>query len=176
MIEFKVTSTTKELKQILALQQENLRKSLTEEEIQTQGFVTVEHDFDTLYKMHEVHPHTIAKDGDKVIGYVLSMSKTFGDSIEVLKPMFAEFKKANITDNFIIMGQVCVAKGYRGKGVFRSLYNKMAETFSGKFTRIITEVDALNTRSLNAHKTVGFTNLCEYEAAGQLWKIIALDI
>jgi len=176
MIEFKVTSTTKELKQILALQQENLRKSLTEEEIQTQGFVTVEHDFDTLYKMHEVHPHTIAKDGDKVIGYVLSMSKAFGDSIEVLKPMFSEFKKANITDNFMVMGQVCVAKGYRGKGVFRSLYNKMAETFSGKFTRIITEVDALNSRSLNAHKAIGFHEIIEYQSKNQVWKIVAWDI
>jgi len=160
MIEYTITSSEKELRQILDLQQHNLRKN----------------EFETLLKMHEVHPHTIAKDGDKVIGYVLSMSKLFGDSIEVLKPMFAELKKENITDNFIIMGQVCVSKDYRGKGVFRNLYNKMAENFSGEFTRIITEVDTLNTRSLNAHKSVGFTNICDYKAADQLWKIISLDI
>jgi len=176
MIEFKVTTTTKELKQILDLQQQNLPKNLTKEEKETQGFVTVEHDFDTLHKMHEVHPHTIATDGDNVIGYVLSMSKVFGDSIAVLKPMFREIEKTNAADDFIVMGQVCVAKGYRGKGIFRSLYNKMAESFSGEFSCIITEVDALNTRSLNAHKAIGFKGLCEYEAGNQTWKVISWEI
>ena len=176
MIVFKTTTSTEELHQILALQQQNLPKNLTQQEKLIQGFVTVEHSFDILHKMHQVHPHTIAKDGDKVVGYVLSMSKTFGNSIDVLKPMFAEFKKANITDNFIVMGQVCIAKNYRKQGVFRGLYTKMAHTFSGEFTRIITEVDAVNTRSLNAHKAVGFTDVSEYTAAGQLWKIISLPI
>jgi len=176
MIEYTITSSEQELRQILDLQQQNLRKNLTEKEIQSQGFVTVVHEFKTLEKMHKVHPHTIAKDGDKVVGYVLSMSKLFGNSIEVLKPMFAELKKKNITDNFIIMGQICVSKNYRGKGVFRNLYHKMAKNFSGEFTRIITEVDALNTRSLNAHQAVGFKDICDYKASGQLWKIITWDI
>ena len=176
MITFKITSTQEELQQILDLQQQNLPKNLTREEIKTQGFVTVEHQFQILLEMHNVHPHTIAKDGEKVVGYVLSMSKTFGDSIDVLKPMFAEFKKANINDNFIVMGQVCISKNYRGKGLFRGLYNKMAENFSGDFTRIITEVDALNTRSLNAHYAIGFEDLSDYKASDQVWKIISLDI
>lgn len=176
MIAYTTTTSEKELRQILVLQQQNLRKNLNNEEIQSQGFVTVVHEYETLYKMHEVHPHTIAKANNTVIGYVLSMSKKFGDSIEVLKPMFAELKKKEITDNFIIMGQVCVSKDYRGKGVFRNLYNKMAENFSGEFSRIITEVDTLNSRSLNAHKAIGFTEICEYKAAGQVWKVISWDI
>lgn len=176
MITYTITSSFEELHQILALQQQNLAKNLTEEEKQSQGFVTVEHNFELLFKMHWLHPHVIAKDGDKVIGYVLSMSKTLGDTIDVLKPMFTEFEKANFTDNFIVMGQVCISKDYRGKGLFRGLYKKMSENFSGEFTRIITEVDALNTRSLSAHQAIGFQKIIEYKASEQLWHIISLDI
>ena len=176
MIEFKVTTTTKELEQILALQQLNLSKNLTEEEKQIQGFVTIEHKFETLHKMHCMHPHTIAVDNNKVIGYALSMSKAFGDAIPILRPMFAKLKEANITNDFMVMGQVCIAKNYRGKGVFRGLYTKMGANFSGRFSNIITEVDALNTRSLNAHYAIGFKNFSEYKANGQLWVIMSWSI
>lgn len=148
MITYKNTSTDKELEQILDLQQVNLPKNISKEESKIQGFVTVEHDFDILKQMHNVYPHTIAVANNKVVGYVLSMSIEFGSSIPVLVPMFNEFKKHNITEDFIVMGQVCVDKNYRGKGVFKGLYNKMATTFSNKYNRIITEVDELNTRSL----------------------------
>ena len=176
MITYKNTSTDKELEQILDLQQANLPKNISKEESKIQGFVTVEHDFDILKQMHEVYPHTIAVANNKVVGYVLSMSIEFGNSIPVLVPMFNEFKKHNIIEDFIVMGQVCVDKNYRGQGVFRGLYNKMATTFSNKYNRIITEVDELNTRSLNAHYSVGFTDISEYKAAGQLWKIIGLNL
>jgi len=176
MIEFKVTSSKSELEQILKLQQQNLPKNTSKTEREIQGFVTVEHDFAILEKMHNIYPHTIAVDNNKVVGYVLSMSIAFGSAIPVLVPMFDQFKKHNITEDFIVMGQVCVEKSYRGKGIFRGLYAKMAATFSNKYHRIITEVDALNTRSLNAHYSVGFKDVCEYKASEQFWKIIALKI
>ena len=176
MIDFKVTSSKKELEQILELQQRNLPKNLSEEEMQTQGFVTVEHNYDILYQMHEVHPHVIAVADGNVVGYVLSMSKSFGNSIPVLVPMFKELEKIDIDPNYIVMGQVCVDKNYRGKGIFRGLYAKMKAVFTDDFKSIITEIDALNTRSLNAHEAVGFSEICEYEAGGQLWKVVAMDI
>jgi len=175
MITFKNTSTDKELYEILTLQQQNLPKNTSVLEREIEGFVTVEHNFDTLKAMHNVYPHTIAVANDKVVGYVLSMSQEFGNAIPVLVPMFNEFKKHNLKEDFIVMGQVCVAKAFREKGVFRGLYSKMVETFSSKYDRIITEVDELNTRSLNAHYTTGFKGLFSYEAGGQLWKVIALD-
>ncbi|WP_299618391.1 GNAT family N-acetyltransferase [uncultured Tenacibaculum sp.] len=176
MITFTKTSNTAELKQILALQQQNLPKQLTKEEKKTQGFVTVEHDLEILAKMHDLHPHIIAKDNDNVVGYALSMSTSFKNEIPVLRPMFNEINKLNINPDFIVMGQVCVDKAYRGKGIFRGLYNTMATTFSGQFTSIITEIDANNTRSLNAHETIGFSDLCTYEAGQQLWKVVVMNI
>ncbi len=176
MITYKNTSTDKELLGILALQQANLPKNTSEEERKAQGFVTVEHDFEILKQMHNVYPHTIAVADDKVVGYVLSMSIGFGSSIPVLVPMFEELKKQHITENYIVMGQVCVDKTHRGKGIFRGLYAKMGETFSNKYKRIITEVDELNTRSLHAHYAIGFKDISAYTASGQVWKIIGLNI
>ena len=176
MIVYAQTSSKTELLQILELQQKNLPKKLTDDEKQREGFITVEHDFETLYNMHKVHPHIIAKDNETVVGYALSMSTAFKDVIPVLIPMFVEIEKLKIEQNFIVMGQVCVDKEYRGKGIFRGLYDKMKEAFSGKYSAIITEIDAKNIRSINAHNAIRFKTICEYSSNNQLWKVVAMDI
>ena len=176
MLIFTQTSSETELHQILELQQQNLPKGLSDEEKKQEGFVTVEHDFETLFNMHEIHPHIIAKSNDKVVGYTLSMSTLFKDSIPVLIPMFSELEKLNIDQNFIIMGQVCVDKEHRGKGIFRGLYDKMSTVFTEKYSSIITEIDAENIRSINAHNALGFKTISEYPANNQVWKIVAMKI
>ncbi|CAL2108224.1 Acetyltransferase (GNAT) domain-containing protein [Tenacibaculum sp. 190524A02b] len=177
MITYTSTQTEKELLQIIELQKSNLPTHLTEEEKKTQGFVTVQHDLTILSRMHEVHPHIIAKENDTLAGYALSMSKSFREEIPILAPMFTEIDKSNrANDNYLVMGQVCVNKEHRGKGVFRGLYQKMKEIFSGKYNAIITEIDVLNTRSINAHSAIGFTELQRYELNGQIWVIVVMDI
>mgnify|MGYP000294817886 CR=1 FL=1 len=57
------------------------------------------------------------------------------------------------------MGQICIAKEYRGSGVFRGLYQNMQRFIKGSYEAIITEVDIRNTRSMNAHKAIGFKEL-----------------
>jgi len=74
------------------------------------------------------------------------------------------------------MGQICVAKSVRGKGVFRGLYSYMAQELKNDFDAIITEVDTKNIRSSNAHKAVGFKVIKNYTSNNQLWEIISLDI
>ncbi len=177
MIHYKATSTNGELKQVLALQANNLPQNLTSAEKETQGFVTVHHTLEMLQKMHDLHPHIIAKHREKVIGYALSMSKTFRDEIPVLVPMFNQIDKALKKEkNYILMGQVCIDKMYRGKGIFRSLYDKMSSVFSDSYDAIITEIDATNTRSLNAHKAIGFKELITYQSNNQDWVIVFMDI
>ncbi|WP_299155967.1 GNAT family N-acetyltransferase [uncultured Tenacibaculum sp.] len=177
MIHYKTTTTNEELEQILYLQANNLPQNLTPIEKKEQGFVTVHHTFSLLKKMHNIHPHIIAKDKEKVIGYALSMSKIFRNEIPVLVPMFNEidkfFKKEKI---YILMGQVCIDKNYRGKGVFRGLYNEMKTVFSNSYECIITEIDSANTRSLNAHKAIGFKELLTYQANNQDWIVVFMDI
>jgi ribosomal protein S18 acetylase RimI-like enzyme len=166
-------TTDEELKEILALQNRNMFTTISDEEREKEGFVTVMHSFDILKQMNSICPHIIAKDISKVVGYTLSMHPNFGDDIPVLKPMFKELESLKIK-NYLVMGQVCVDKDYRKKGVFRELYATMKKEYKNNYATIITEVDVTNTRSFNAHKAIGFELLHSYESLGQQWNIIAL--
>lgn len=176
MIHYKSASTIEELNQILALQLENLPGAVSEEEQILEGFVTVHHTFDLLKRMNDVCAHIIAIFKGKVVGYSLCMHPKFGDEIEVLQPMFAEIKKV-VTDgeNFMVMGQICIDKEYRKRGVFRKLYETMLKEIQPQFNTIITEVDLKNSRSLKAHYAVGFKLLSSYHSGGQDWVLISLS-
>jgi hypothetical protein len=50
----------------------------------------------------------------------------------------------------------------------------MQQEISPQFTTIITEVDSLNTRSLQAHYAIGFKTLSKYKADGRNWELIYL--
>lgn len=173
MIRYKQCDTTAEIEQILCLQQQNLPVSLSKKEMQQQGFLTVAHDLDLLLAMNKACPHTIAKVDDTVIGYALSMHPKFGKHIPVLISMFDEIAKIdNLKMDYIVMGQICIAKAYRGKGVFRGLYTAMKQFLPKDFTKIITLVDTKNSRSIHAHKAVGFKELEQYTTNGKTWSLI----
>ena len=174
---YKKATTDEELYQILELQLKNIPTSIPEIEKQKEGFVTVGHSFELLKIMNDKCAHTIAISNIKVIGYALSMVKDFRDEIDVLKPMFTNIEK-NIPESlrYIVMGQICIDKTYRKKGVFRGLYNKMQETLKTDYKTIITEVDKTNSRSLNAHLAIGFKTLYSYRSKKQDWEILKWDI
>nr|WP_299386972.1 GNAT family N-acetyltransferase [Allomuricauda sp.] len=177
MLRYKQASNPSELEQILALQHGNLPKNLSEEEQSTDGFLTVEHSYTILKEMNDECGHIIALDNEKVVAYALCMHPKFSESIEVLKPMFQEINLAiNGRQNYMVMGQICVAKSHRGQGVFRKLYETMKDKLPAGMDTIITEVDARNQRSLNAHKAVGFTILKRYtDENGKQWALIQLQ-
>ena len=176
MIRYKTAATLEELNQIHALQQENLPETISEEEQKLEGFVTVRHTFDLLNRMNDVCTHIIAINEDKVVGYSLCMHPKFEEEIEVLHPMFTEIKKVVPGGiHFIVMGQICIDKGYRKQGVFRKLYETMLLEIQPRFDSIITEVDLMNNRSLQAHYAVGFKLLSKYHSGGQDWALISLS-
>lgn len=164
-----------ELKQILALQRENLPNALLKEEMEKEGFVTIAHTFDLLNAMNKVSRHIIAKENDRVVGYVLCMHPKFGNKIDILKPMFKEIDTVLSGDEkYMVMGQVCIDKAYRKIGLFHKLYMKMQDITKPDYNFIITEVDASNKRSLNAHLAIGFVELKTYSSNGRIWHLIAL--
>ncbi len=176
MIEYKKSTTDEELKQILLLQQANMPKQLSVKEIQTQGFVTVQHDMEILKKMNTITPHIIAKNNNKVIGFAICMHPKFKDEIAVLKPMFQQIEGVFSKEiNYMVMGQICIDKDYRKQGVFRALYKTMKKEIQPFFSTIITGVDAINTRSLEAHYAIGFQSLLSFESEGHQWEIIFLN-
>jgi hypothetical protein len=76
---------------------------------------------------------------------------------------------------FMVMGQICIDRNYRKMGIFKNLYINMLKWLPPEFDCIITEVDASNLRSLNAHYAAGFKDLTIYPSHGRTWHVIVLD-
>lgn len=179
MIVYKRAETNADLEGILHLQRQNLPIALTDTEKRSQGFVTVQHSLADLKKLNEIEAHVIAKEGDAVIAYLLAMTEKSQHDIPVLIPLFQTFQQTPFAGKwvsdfrYIVVGQACVAKPYRGTGVFAGCYDFYRRTFQPAFDFAITEIDANNQRSLHAHQRIGFRELHRYNAThGVEWVIV----
>jgi len=174
--------TTKDLQDILDLQKANLTKTISKSEALEQGFVTLEHDLDLLQKMNHPYPHIVAKHRDEVVAYTLVMLRALEKTIPLLLPLFESVNRLNYEgqslrdSNYFIMGQICIAKAWRGKGIFYELYKKMVEQMKPHFDYIITEVAARNKRSLRAHLKAGFEQIHEHDEDGETWIVVLLKL
>ncbi len=182
MLEYTHASSVEDLQQILHLQQLNLKKNISLQESQEQGFVTVEHSLDLLTKMNATYPHIIAKSNGQVVGYALVMLQEFKYFVPILQPMFEKMDGLILNGkpikayHYFVLGQICIAKDFRGQGLFGGLYKAMKQQMQPHFELLITEISLRNTRSLRAHEKVGFTNIHEYVASnGEYWAIVAWD-
>ena len=120
-IEYTRVRTKEELEEILVLQKQNLPTHLTQKEIEKEGFVTISHTFELLERMNDLCPHIIAKDKGKVIGYALCMHPNFSKEIPILYSMFEKIREVLPKEqSFIVMGQICIDKSYRGRGVLEN--------------------------------------------------------
>jgi GNAT superfamily N-acetyltransferase len=177
-----LVDSNEELQQILALQQANLKINLSASEIAEQGFVTVEHTPQQLLQMHKLQPSIIVKDGAELAGYALVMPRECATIVPVLIPAFElleklVYKGRPVQDwKWYMMGQVCVAKNYRGMGVFKQLYDAHQTFLRSHFQLCITEISTSNTRSLRAHQKVGFSVLHTYTDATDEWAIVVLEL
>ena len=181
MIKYTTATSPYDIEQILQLQWANLPKNISDQEVKDQGFVTVHHEESILTAMNEKFQHVIAKHDGSVVGYALVMLPEFGDKIPVLKPMFDKintlsYKRKPLKKTpYFVMGQVCVDKAYRGKDVFKGLYQKMKTEMSTHFDCIITEIATRNTRSIRAHEKVGFQSIHIYSTNEEEWAIVGWD-
>ena len=172
--------TDDDVRGILALQQKNLKKNLTSEQIKSQGFLTVEHKFSVLKAMNDAHPSVIVKDGDMVVAYCLAMLPQFRNDVPELIALFdtidkIDYESQTLKDfKYVVMGQVCVGEGYRGMGFFDGMYQKLREELSAKFELCVTDISTNNSRSLKAHARVGFIPVKDFHDAilGEVWRVV----
>jgi GNAT superfamily N-acetyltransferase len=182
-ITIKTVEEDSEVQGILDLQQQNLRKKLSQEIIESQGFVTVEHEYPVLKAMNDAQPSVIAKDGKRVVGYCLAMLPQFRDDIPILSGLFDTIDKIEFDGkllkihSYFVMGQVCVDEGYRGIGLFDKMYEHLRASLSDKFELCVTDISSKNTRSQKAHGRVGFKAIHEFyeEALDESWIVVLWD-
>lgn len=182
MITYTLAETTTDLKQILQLQAINCEDQITAAEASEQGFVTAKHTLALLDEMNQQYRHVVAKKDGQVIGYALVMLKEFSEKLPVLTPLIKVVEELTYeevplnTATYFIMGQVCIAKEYRGQNVFTGLYEKLRDQMQPYFDYVVTGVAQRNTRSVNAHYKVGFKSILKFGAEpGEKWNIILWD-
>jgi ribosomal protein S18 acetylase RimI-like enzyme len=184
-IQFTTVASAGEVAQILDLQAANLASALTPDRLASQGFVTVRHDVDVLRRMNAATPAVIAKDGERVVAYALAMPREFAADVPILQPLFERLaglvwrgKVLRDEPRWFVMGQICVAEAYRGRGIVDGLYRTMADVYRDRFDFTVTEVAARNTRSLRVHARAGFQTLLVYHdaTADEAWHVIVLDL
>ena len=170
-----------ELLQIHQLNDQNLKQKLSVQMQAREGFVTWLYSIDLLKKMHELAPSIIIKDNEKLVAYALTTLKEATLFHGDLKGMFQNLETVQYKDqplstqNFCCMGQICVDKEYRGKGLVHMLYQKHKEVYSPLYHFILTEISKNNYRSVKAHEKMGFQSIYTYGDAMDEWNVVVWD-
>lgn len=181
MLNATIVTTEEELVQINRLNQLNYRKHITAEERDKEGFVSWPYPLERLQQTQAIAPHVIVKDGDTVIAYAITLLKEAAGIHSDMQEMFDNLASTTYkgrllsTYNFYCMGQICIDKPWRGKGVFAMLYNHHKKVYSTRFDMLITEISISNPRSQRAHEKVGFKTIYTYTDANDVWNVVAWD-
>ncbi len=181
---YRQVSSPDEVEQILALQALNHSSALDPQTKADQGFLTVRHEPEVLLRMNRFYPSVIAHSGEALAGYCLVMPRDFALDIPVLAPMFEVLEalhwKGKALNDFrwFVMGQVCVATEFRGRGVFDGLYRTLRQVCQADFDLVVTEISDRNMRSLRAHQRVGFQTMHTYFDAGtnDHWVVVGMEL
>ena len=182
-ISYGIAKLSEDLEQILNLQKENLPSQISIEEASNEGFVTLRHDLELLKSMNSPYPHVIAKYDEQLVGYALVMLRRFSKELPILFPMFEKLEKLwynnkKLKDqSYFVMGQVCIKKGFRGKGILKDMYSELKHRMKNDFDFMVTEISTKNQRSIKAHSKLGFEEIHSFQSNnGEHWSIILLNL
>lgn len=173
-----IVSTEPEIDQIIELSLNNSKETITTQEKEKEGFISWNYSPTLLRQMHQLSPSVIIKDSNVLAGYALVAFKEASLFHEDLKAMVAQLDQLHYNNKrlsdyrYYVMGQICIHKAYRGKGLFALLYQKHKELFQGRFDFVITEISSSNLRSLKAHEKIGFKTIFTYSDSMDEWKVV----
>jgi GNAT superfamily N-acetyltransferase len=181
MIEVKFAETEDELRDMRALQLLNLRQHISGEEAISEGFVMAEYSLEYLMEMHASTPAIIAKEGVQLAGYIMLASKDVREGHPLLQGLFQAIDlipyKGHMlkSANYIVVGQVCVGKEFRGKGLFDRMYSFLQENLKDRFTYCACDIAQDNKRSLKAHMRMGFQIIGKLTFGELDWDVVLWD-
>jgi len=141
---------------------QNLGGNLTSEEKEAHGFVSIPYPIDFLKRMNFRLPQIIATSGAQVAGYCLLLDRASANEVELSVPLYPEMDNMEhknellSASDYLIVGQVCVGKNFRGQSLSRDLYDFCQKTYSQKYKYLLTTVSVKNPRSVKAHQKAGF--------------------
>ncbi|KAJ3251163.1 hypothetical protein HK103_002608 [Boothiomyces macroporosus] len=162
------------LPQILQLSKINNKNNLTPEE-QSEGFTTAEYSLDFMKQLHAETPAIVALDNDKVVGYVIAVPKHLAAHHPLLEDMVNQIDQNQYKDfknmDYIVVGQLCVAKDYRGMGLVPKMYSQLKTEYQ-RYDCAVTDIDQRNIRSKKAHLKSGWKTFGEITFSGIQFELI----
>jgi len=177
----KLVETKQELIGLKQLQTNNLRRIIGEEEAMKEGFVTSEYELSLLQQMHAIHPSIIVKEGDEVVGYTIVTNKEVYGAHSELDHLFNTLDATLYNGlllkevNYILIGQVCVAKSHRGQGWVPKMYEYYKTLHATAYPYLVTDISQANKRSIKMHRKIGFETIGVIEQVGTGWDIVLWD-
>lgn len=174
-------STPREMQQISDLNAENLKPGLSPAEQESQGFVMWRYEVSLLEAMHRYARSIICKDGDALAGYALTAPVACAAVHPELKLLLQKIQglpydgKPLDQHRYYILGQLCVAKPYRGRGVVEQLYAFHREQFAGSYEMMVLTIATQNQRSVRVHERIGFQEIHLFEDHFGGWKVYVWD-
>jgi len=181
MVQFTRAKTFSDYEKIKALQNANLRNHLSLDELRDQGFLTASYSLEYLQKMNEACPSIIAMDGETLAGYALVAVQSIRKEHELLDDLFnhidkAYYKNTPLADtSYVVVGQICVGKNYRGRGLVQQLYSQFKEDLWQEYDYCITDVHQFNHRSMKAHLKTGFQIIGDLYFGSEPFNLILWD-
>ncbi|CAF1417775.1 unnamed protein product [Rotaria magnacalcarata] len=185
MVSFTTAESEEDLLNIISLMKSNLRKTLSLDQQASDGFLSIEFSYDILRKMNQPASSIIATDttSNKLVGYALaSLPEIAVELPDIAKLILLiktlDYKGKPLRDNtYYILGQICVADGYRGRMVFDGMLQKHRELHSDRYEMMITCISNKNVRSLRAHARVGFETIYTFNdlSSDDTWHAVLWD-
>ncbi len=178
MYKAELVSNFEQLKKIHLLNQQNLKLNLSKEICREEGFVSWLYPLELLKQMHLISPSVIVQHEGQIAGYALTATKEMRPFHPDLDIMFQNLQELQYEGrslaycNFYCMGQICVAKNFRGQGIVNLLYQKHKEINSKQYEFILTEISTANLRSLKAHEKIGFKKIYNYRDKMDDWDVV----
>jgi len=139
--------------------------------------VTAQYSPEFLAELHSHCPSVVAKVGDAVVGYVIAATRAINVKHKVLRAMYEAITTHEAAEgfNFVLCGQLCVDKPFRGRGLAIDLYKWFRKELESEFDGVITDISVYNPRSLKAHHKVGFQTIGQMTFESSQWDLVMWD-
>ena len=175
--------TSADIPGILALQEKNLFRNLSEEELK-KGFVTTPFTIDQLQELIELNGVFIAKNKDeKVIAYAFAGSWKYFEQWEIFNYMVSRFPLINFrgkeitTENSFQYGPICINENYRGRGIINQIFEEMRLELVKRYPISVTFINQVNVISKEAHtRKLGWEIIDEFEFNNNHYISLGLDM
>ena len=176
-----LATTDREIQGIRDLQEANLKENVALEKRPIDGFLTAKYSLDFLKAMNKSTPAIIAKQKGEVVGYALATNRSLLGQHPLLKDLSIQINKIPFGDkaigdfDYLVVGQLCVARQVRGQGLAQRLYAHFKTTYQEQYPFSVTDVDQSNLASLKTHLNVGFQVVSTLQYGNSNWDVVIWD-